>query len=63
MEDKLKSLEGICSPIISKMYQGGARPCLGLGVPAPGPPAGGDLCLSVVSGRPARSIYVYLANL
>lgn len=28
MEDKLKSLEGICSPIISKMYQGGARPCL-----------------------------------
>ena len=25
MEDKLKSLESICSPIISKMYQGGAR--------------------------------------
>lgn len=25
LEDKLKSLEGICSPIISKMYQGGAR--------------------------------------
>ncbi len=25
LEDKLKSLESTCSPIISKMYQGGAR--------------------------------------
>ena len=26
LEHKLKELEGVCSPIISKMYQGGERP-------------------------------------
>ena len=26
LEHKLKELEGVCSPIISKMYQGGGMP-------------------------------------
>ena len=26
LQDKLKELEGVCSPIISKMYQGGGMP-------------------------------------
>jgi heat shock protein 1/8 len=32
-EDKLKELEGVCNPIISKMYQnaGGAAPDMGAG--------------------------------
>ena len=29
LEHKLKELEATCSPIISKMYQGGARACPG----------------------------------
>ncbi|MHC5589724.1 Hsp70 family protein, partial [Escherichia coli] len=28
-EDKMKELEGICNPIIAKMYQGGAGPDMG----------------------------------
>ena len=39
LEDKLKSLESICSPIISKMYQGGARPAFSI-------PCNGLVCLT-----------------
>ncbi|GKC77528.1 heat shock cognate 70 kDa protein 2 [Tanacetum coccineum] len=41
-EDKMKELEGVCNPIIAKMYQGGAGgPYMGGGMDADGPSAGG----------------------
>ena len=39
-EDKMKELEGICNPIIAKMYQGGAG--TGGDVDDDAPPAGGS---------------------
>ncbi|KAL2899041.1 Heat shock cognate 70 kDa protein [Bienertia sinuspersici] len=39
-EDKMKELEGICNPIIAKMYQGGAAPDMGGGMDEDGPSAG-----------------------
>ncbi|KAK9841958.1 hypothetical protein WJX81_001190 [Elliptochloris bilobata] len=43
LEDKLKSLEGICSPIISKMYQGGAGGAPEGGFPGAGGMPGGGM--------------------
>ncbi|XP_021995433.2 heat shock 70 kDa protein 2-like, partial [Helianthus annuus] len=41
-EDKLKELEGICNPIIAKMYQGGAGgPDMDGDMDEDGPSAGG----------------------
>ncbi|KAM0011285.1 putative Heat shock protein 70 family [Helianthus debilis subsp. tardiflorus] len=41
-EDKLKELEGVCNPIIAKMYQGGVGgPDMGGGMDEDGPSAGG----------------------
>ncbi|KAM0005019.1 putative Heat shock protein 70 family [Helianthus debilis subsp. tardiflorus] len=41
-EDKMKELEGVCNPIIAKMYQGGANgPDMGGGMDSDGPSAGG----------------------
>ncbi|KAI7732589.1 hypothetical protein M8C21_024195 [Ambrosia artemisiifolia] len=41
-EDKMKELEGICNPIIAKMYQGGAGgPDMGGGMGADGASASG----------------------
>ncbi|XP_010476705.1 PREDICTED: heat shock 70 kDa protein 5 [Camelina sativa] len=47
-EYKLKELEGICNPIISKMYQGGA----GAGGPTGGMPTDGDFGGSSSAGGP-----------
>ncbi|XP_010459142.1 PREDICTED: heat shock 70 kDa protein 5-like [Camelina sativa] len=47
-EYKLKELEGICNPIISKMYQGGA----GAGGPTGGMPTDGDFGGSSGAGGP-----------
>ena len=44
LEDKLKSLESICSPIISKMYQGA---CLASG-------SGVKACVGLTGRRPRR---------
>ncbi|KAI7729295.1 hypothetical protein M8C21_018515 [Ambrosia artemisiifolia] len=41
-EDKMKELEGVCNPIIARMYQGGAGgPDMGGGMDDDGPSAGG----------------------
>lgn len=39
-EDKMKELEGICNPIIARMYQGGAGPDMGGAMDDDGPSAG-----------------------
>jgi len=41
-EDKMKELEGICNPIIAKMYQGAAGPDMAGGMDQDAPPAGGS---------------------
>ncbi|KAG2552926.1 hypothetical protein PVAP13_9KG491000 [Panicum virgatum] len=41
-EDKMKELEGICNPIIAKMYQGAAGPDMAAGMAEDAPPAGGS---------------------
>ncbi|CAN6568769.1 unnamed protein product [Malus baccata var. baccata] len=41
-EDKMKELEGICNPIIAKMYQGAGGPDVGGGMDDDVPPAGGS---------------------
>ncbi|GJN31047.1 hypothetical protein PR202_gb19401 [Eleusine coracana subsp. coracana] len=41
-EDKMKELEGVCNPIIAKMYQDGAGPDMAGGMEEDAPPAGGS---------------------
>ncbi|ONL96610.1 Heat shock cognate 70 kDa protein 2 [Zea mays] len=41
-EDKMKELEGICNPIIAKMYQGAAGPDMAGGMDQDASPAGGS---------------------
>ncbi|RCV45412.1 hypothetical protein SEVIR_9G455800v4 [Setaria viridis] len=41
-EDKMKELEGICNPIIAKMYQGAAGPDMAGGMAEDAPAAGGS---------------------
>ncbi|KAL6645878.1 hypothetical protein ACP70R_017486 [Stipagrostis hirtigluma subsp. patula] len=41
-EDKMKELEGICNPIIAKMYQGAAGPGMAGGMGQDAPAAGGS---------------------
>lgn len=41
-EDKMKELEGLCNPIIAKMYQGAAGADMGGGMDEDVPPAGGS---------------------
>jgi heat shock 70kDa protein 1/2/6/8 len=41
-EDKMKELEGICNPIIAKMYQGAAGPDMAGGMDQNASPAGGS---------------------
>uniref|UniRef100_Q9S9I7 Heat shock protein 70 homolog (Fragments) n=1 Tax=Zea mays TaxID=4577 RepID=Q9S9I7_MAIZE len=41
-EDKMKELEGICNPIIAKMYQGAAGPDMAGGMDRDRSPAGGS---------------------
>ncbi|XP_058764387.1 heat shock 70 kDa protein 4-like [Vicia villosa] len=41
-EDKMKKLEGLCYPIIAKMYQGGAGPDMGAAADDDDAPTGGS---------------------
>ncbi len=55
LEHKLKELEATCSPIISKMYQGGARPVFGSLSPVQS-----TLCRELAPALQLRAVVPYL---